>query len=269
MGERVARLALYQPDARSAARLRSAVGGAHDLTICESWNDLERALAARGVEGCLLDADHPSSSAAADRIRVLRSRHRCLALVGFTDRGTALAFYRLGATGLEAFVSVDDGAITTRAIVDEALAAARGRKVRTWLDGVLPDPGPELIGWSVANAGPATDVGQLADAVRQSPRTLRHKLRVEDLGTPSTILLWGRLLLAGWRLAHDGRGIEETAFALGYSAANSLRRALRSHAGLTVLRVSQPDGVERLVEALATRLGAASRRLPIDLEVSR
>jgi AraC-like DNA-binding protein len=268
-GERVAQLALHQPDARSAARLRSALGSAHDLTVCESWHELERALASSGVEGCLLDADHPTPSDAADRIRILRSRHRYLALVGFTDRGNALAYYRLGATGLDGFVSMEDGAITTRAAIDDALAHARGRKVRAWLDGVLPDPGPALLGWAVAHAGPETDVDRLAEAVRQSPRTLRHTLRVEDLGTPSSILLWGRLLLTAWRLSRDGRGIEETAFTLGYSAANSLRRALRTHAGLTVRRVSKRDGVECLLDALAARIGEAARTLPNDLEVSR
>lgn len=251
----MARLALHQPDARSAARLGSALGTAHVVEVCSSWEGLERVLALPDIEGCLLDADHPTPDEAAQAIHDIRVRHPHLALIGFTDRTSGLGYYQLGAAGLEGFVAADDGPQTTRTAVDSALATARGRKVRCWLSDVLPDPGPELLGWAVAHAGPHTTVDRLAEAAGQSPRTLRETLRVRDLGTPATLLLWGRLVLASWRLCRDRRRVEETAYALGYAAASSLGRAFRAQTGLTLRKVSERDGLERVLASLVARFG--------------
>lgn len=251
----MARLVLHQPDARSAARLSSALAGAHDVAAEPSWQELQGALADPEVEGCLLDADHPTPREAAANVRFLQDLHRDLALVGFTDRDSATHYFRLGALGLDAVVSTDDGPMTTRMAVEGALALARGRRVRRALTGVLPDPAPELLGWSLANAGTGLTVEALADHAGTSPRSLRHELDTRGLGTPSDLLLWGRLLLAGWKLSRDGRRVEETAFVLGYAGASSLGRALRRKVGITLREAAAPDGLERVAAAVLERLG--------------
>src|SRR6056297_2249935 len=118
----VARLAIFQPDARAGARLTAALDGVHELVPCVSWDELTAALEAATVEGCLLDADHPSMEQAIPRIDFLRQSYPDFALIGFTERETPIQYYTLGGSGMEGFVAGTAGAMTTRNAVDEALA---------------------------------------------------------------------------------------------------------------------------------------------------
>lgn len=245
----MARLVLFQPDARSAARLTGALGDAHELVSAETWEDVAGLLSAATYEGCLLDADHPTAGEAVDRIAALRARHPTLALVGYTDRDAPLEYYRLGASGLDGVVTGADGPIRTQAVVGEALALGRGRRVAWVLEPHVPEPLPRLVGWAVAHAGPDATVERLARDTGHSPRALRDMLRARALPSPASLLLWGRLVSAGMSLHLDGRSIEETAFALGYAAANSLARAIRTQTGLTPGELVAGRGADRVLEA--------------------
>lgn len=234
----MALLAIHQPDARSGARLTAALSGAHRFVPFETWDGLLEGLSSGDLEGALLDADHPNRKDALARVRLLRGTFPDLALVGFTERSRPGEYFDLGQSGLEAFVSEADGPLSTRNAVDEALALRRGRVVRRLLQGHLPSPGPEAIGWALSHSGGTADVDDLARALGFSLYALRGILHERALPAPSVLMLWGRLLAAAGRLYGDGRKVEETAFALGYASAPSLGRALRTHTGLTPSQVA-------------------------------
>ncbi|MEX2465262.1 MAG: helix-turn-helix domain-containing protein [Gemmatimonadota bacterium] len=255
----MARLALFQPDARSGARLSSALGGVHDLVACESWDGLLDVLSSGDVEGCLLDADHPSVEEAIPRIERLRDAYPDIALIGFTERDTPLEYYRLGTAGLEGFVAGTAGAMTTRGAVDEALALRRGRIVARALEGYLDPPAPAAVGWAVSHGTSDVTVEELAGAVDLSIDTLRDTLRSRDLPPPAALILWGRLVAAAARLQYDRRGVEETAFALGYASAPSLARASRTHTRSTPRELAK-RGPERVLEELVAQVTGARFR---------
>ena len=232
-------LAIHQPDARSGARLGAALSGAHRFVSFDTWARLMEGLSSGGLEGALLDADHPNRTDALARIRLLRATFPDLALVGFTERTVPGEYFDLGQSGLEAFVAEADGPLTTRNAVDEALAVRRGRVVSRLLQPYLPPPGPRAIGWTLSHSGTAARVDDLAHALGFSLYALRGILHERALPAPSVLMLWGRLLAAAGRLYGDGRKVEETAFALGYASAPSLARALRAHTGLTPRQVAQ------------------------------
>ena len=235
----MALLAIHQPDARSGARLSAALSDAHRFVPFESWGALMDGLSSGGLEGALVDADHPNPTDALARIRLLRGTFPDMALVGFTERTQAGDYFELGQCGLEAFVAEADGPLATRSAVDEALALRRGRVVRRLLEPHLPSPGPEAIGWAISHSGNSAEVDELAHALGFSLYALRGILHERALPAPSVLMLWGRLLAAAGRLYGDGRKVEETAFALGYASAPSLARALRTHTGLTPRQVSR------------------------------
>lgn len=256
---RLARLALFQPDARSGARLAAALGSVHDLVQCGSWEELVDALASDDVEGCLLDADHPSLDEAIPRIERLRERHPDVTLIGFTEREEPLEYYRLGTSGLEGFVSGTDGPLTTRGAVDQALALRRGDIVTRSLEGHVVEPAPDALGWAVAHASSEMTVDELADALGHSLSALREALRARALPTPVAFLLWGRLWAAAARLHRDGRGVEETAFALGYASGTSLARATRRHVGTTPRELAE-RGPEHVLAAFVAHVGGRPLR---------
>lgn len=234
----MARLALHQPDARSGARLTAALGGTHKVIGCPDWSDLLDVLDTGSVEGCLVDADHPSPGEGLRRVTELRRHRPDLALIGFTDRTGPVDYLQLGAAGLEAFVTPADGAIATRNAVDDALALRRGRAVTDALEGLLARPAPEALGWAVARAAAVPTVEDMAAALGVSLHALRRDLVAEGLPTPGTFLLWGRLASVAFRLSWDQRPVEQTAFTLGYASPPSLARATRLHLGVPPSRLA-------------------------------
>lgn len=229
----MARLAIFQPDARSGARLTAALSGVHDLLPCESWEQLVAEISGGWVEGALIDADHPSPDDALARIALLRSTFPDVAIVGFTERTGSRAFFELGETGLDGFVSGSDGVLATKGAVDDAVAVRRGRAVREALRAWLPPPAPEAVAWALAHADGEATVEDMARALGFSLYALRGILHERELPGPAHLMVWGRLLAVAARLQIDGRKVEETAFALGYSSSPSLARAVRTRTGLT------------------------------------
>ncbi|HET9948954.1 MAG TPA: D-alanyl-D-alanine carboxypeptidase/D-alanyl-D-alanine-endopeptidase, partial [Longimicrobiales bacterium] len=162
----------------------------------------------------------------------------------------AVAFYDLGGLGVSGILAAGAPPAKVRAVVDRALATARADRIARALEGRYAAPGPDAIGWAIEHAGTDTSVEKLAAALGHTPRSLRQALEDAGLPGPTRVLLWGRLLLAGARLGRDGRTVEEVAYSLGYSAANSLARAMKRQTGLTPGEVSERGGMERVRDAL-------------------
>jgi len=213
----VASLAILQPDARAAARLTAALSGEHGVSVHPIWDALHRALGEEDVDGCLLDADHPNRTDAAREIVHVRRRHKGLAIVALAERTSAVDYYDLGGLGVDGVLFGSGNPGEVRSVVHKALALARASTIEAALTDHLRSPGPEAVAWAVEHAGPDATTDRLAEAMGQSPRGLRQALRAAELPPPSRVLLWGRLLLAGARLAQDGQTVEEVAFSLGYS----------------------------------------------------
>jgi len=243
-------LAILQPDARAAARLSGPLGGVHQVSLHTSWDALEQSLAEKSVDACLIDADHPDREYAIRRIRALRERFGGLAIVACVEADQGTGYYTLGGLGLEGVVVAGSGATKLRSDVETALSTARGEEMHRALQGTLAAPGPAAVAWAVEHAGPHTSVERLAAALGHSPRGLGDALRVVGLPSPGRVLLWGRLLLAGARLANDHRTVEDVAFSLGYSTSTSLSRAMKRHTGLTPAEVSRRGGMDAVCDAL-------------------
>lgn len=237
----MARLAIFQPDARSGARLNAALSEVHDLLPSESWDQLIAEISGGRVEGALIDADHPSPDEALARVALLRGAFPDVAVIGFTERTRSRDFYRLGETGLDGFVSGTDGVLGTKGAVDDALAVRRGRAVEEALRARLASPAPEAIGWTLAHAGGDATVEKMARALGFSLYALRGILHERGLPGPADLMVWGRLLAVAGRLHGDGRKVEETAFALGYSSSPALARAVRARTGLTPRELAATD----------------------------
>jgi len=245
----------------------AALGSRHSLVRCTSWEDLLAVMSGGTVEGCLLDADHPSPDEGIRRVGRLRAQHPELALIAFTDRTEPIDYYRLGAAGLEGFISATDGPLATQAAVERALALRRGRAVTRALEAWIPGPGPAALGWAVADADDEPTVERMATALGRSLHALRKELRTAALPPPSALLLWGRLTAVAFRLAWDGRPGEETAFALGYASPPSLARATRTHLGVPPSTVAGL-GPGEVLSALVGRILKAPARIRLQPDLA-
>ncbi len=253
----MAQLAILQPDARGAARLSGALNGSHDFVLHSCWESLEEGLAGRPVEACLVDVDHPDRDGAKQRLRAFRARFPDLAVVACVESAKAAGFFGLGELGLAGVVVTGGEPARVRTDVDVALRAARAQQAERALNDRYQAPGPAAIAWAVEHAGTGATVGRLATGLGHTPGSLREALSEQNLPTPATILLWGRLLLAGARLGDDDRRAEDVAFSLGYATSTSLSRAMKQHTGLTPAEVSRRGGMSVVLDALLPPPGAA------------
>jgi D-alanyl-D-alanine carboxypeptidase/D-alanyl-D-alanine-endopeptidase (penicillin-binding protein 4) len=249
----VAVLAILQPDARIEARLSEALAGTYDVLHSRDWSELELTLRDVAVDACVIDDDEPDRERMLHRLCELRDRIPDMALIVFVGSGSARAAYDLGAVGVDGVLTGEGTPASMRADVDRALSVARARCVHRLLSARLPEDGAAALAWAVEHAGPETSVERMAAGLGCSPAGLRERLSAAGLPAPGRILVWGRMIQAGARLADDGRRVEDVAFSLGYSTATALGRALKVHAGLTPAEVPAGRGLASVVEALLQR----------------
>jgi D-alanyl-D-alanine carboxypeptidase/D-alanyl-D-alanine-endopeptidase (penicillin-binding protein 4) len=262
-------LAILQPDARIEARLSEALAGTHDVTLITEWADLVGELETGRFAACVVDADHPDRRSASRRISDLRQRFSDITIVVCVESDHPEGYFDLGALGADGVLLGCDGFGDIRANVEHALTATRARRVEDLLRSRIPAPGPAVIAWAVRHAGPETSVERLSVALGLTPSALRDALQEVGLPSPVRLLLWGRLLQAGDRLARDGRHVEDVAFSLGYSTSTAFARAMKVHAGLTPAEVSSSSGARTVLDALIERSDAARAALPDDTRLRR
>lgn len=256
----MARLVILQPDARGAARLQEALAPAHDVSVYTTWDGLDQCLVDDPSDGCLVDADHPDRDRASSRILALRKEYPTLAIIAYLESNRAIGFFDLGGLGVDGVVVGSGRASGVRSDVDAALSTARATHVANLLKGRVPAPGPAAIAWAMVHAGSTTSVDRLASGLGYTTRALRNELQAAELPTPSRILLWGRLILAGARLAERGRTVEDVAFSLGYATSTSLARAMKSHTGLTPASIARKGDMTTVLDQLFPRRPKPRRR---------
>lgn len=205
-----------------------------------------------------MDVDHPDRRSASRRIASLRGRYPDLAIVACVDSEGAEGFFGLGGLGVDGVVFSASRATSIRSAVDAALCTSRAQRVERSLRSRVPPPGPAAVAWAMEHAGESISVDRFAGALGHTARSLRDTLQDAGLPSPSRMLLWGRLLVAGARLGDDARRVEDVAFSLGYSTSTSFARAMKLHTGLTPAAVSRAGGMAAVLDALVARGGTAA-----------
>ena len=249
----MAYLALLQPDARVAARLSRALSIRHVLVMVDSWADLDALLKRRGVDGVVVDADHPRRDEAVRRIRELRERCPNLAIVASADfRGDEREVYRFGGLGVDGVLVASRAGEDASApmAVDRAVAAARASSVARSLEASHGPFGSRAVAWAIEHAPDHPSPHEMAEALGHAAHTLPARLRKEGLPSPGRLILWGRLLMAGAYMGEDRHTVEEAAYMVGYASANSLSRAMKREVGVPPAEVARQGGLSFVHESL-------------------
>lgn len=190
------------------------------------------------------------------KIRRISQAHPGIGIVAHADVAEGdLELFRFGSIGVDGvvFAHASNRFGKIREAVDRALAVSRAQRVRSALDGRYGSLAVNAVAWAVEHAPKGPDTVALAAALGCSPRALAAALRAEGLPSPSRILIWGRLLLAGAYLARDGKTVEGAAFGLCYSSANALGKAMKRETGCTPSDVAHRGGMAFVQSVLFPR----------------
>jgi len=242
----------------------TALRGMHAVVVRSSWHALSETLAQTSIDGCVVDADHPSRDEARREIEAIHEQYPGLAIIAYADVAGELEYYDLGELGVDGVLLAGRlEADEIRNLVDQALAANSAIRIVHELEGQFSTVGSRAVAWAIEHARSEPSVEQFAAAMGRSPRMLVSALHRDSLPSPKTLLLWGRLLRAGTYLGRDRCTVEETAFLLGYSTASSLARAMKKNTGFTAGEVAAQGGLT----CVQTALFAPARGAPAKLKV--
>lgn len=142
---------------------------------------------------------------------------------------------KLGRWGVVQIVDLAEEA--TEISISRRLLAARGRPLRSLVEGSLPAytsaQGRAILSAASAIVAEGGQGKDLAKSLGITPRTLSRWCRKAALPPPKRLLAWMRILLAAEFLDDPGRPVSAVALSCGYAADSSLRLALRRFTGLT------------------------------------
>jgi AraC-like DNA-binding protein len=214
----------------------------------ELWARLEEDL----PEACILDLLGLPLSSTFDSLETLRYRFPFLALIIATDfSGREMDLYRLGRLNVDGVLRMESGPSdrTIRGAVEGATATSLRRRVLEELRDDLPAAGRTALGWAIEHAESAPQVSALAAVFATGEATLARRFRRLGLGSPRSLLVWGRLIRGSQLLARRSETVESVAFRLGYSTGGALGKAMRRHVGCSPTDLVRQGGLTRALKA--------------------
>lgn len=238
-------------DHRAAAALRQALEPPHRVRTLSAFSELQKSLGVDDPQACILDVFRPRPGISLDHIRRLRLDHPTVALVVASDfSGREMELYNLGRLGIDGVIRLEENLSSREilAVVNLAITASLANRV-------ILDVGTDLslflrdaFRWAVEHADSRPQVSELAAALSVSHRNLVREVRASNIGSPRTLLLWGRLIRAAHLLERPGETVESVAFHLGYSTGGALGKALKRQVGCSPSELLERGGLAWALE---------------------
>lgn len=113
-----------------------------------------------------------------------------------------------------------------------------------------------VVQYCVANAHVAPTVEEVATALGVRRKTVAAWLSAAELPPASTIVGWGRVLLAARLLESNAHSVERVAHTLGYDSGAALRHMLARYTGLRAAEVRAGGGLAAVLPLFAIAFGA-------------
>jgi AraC-like DNA-binding protein len=225
----------------------------HDVVQTPSWDALGRLVRERPVSLLLLDvARLPAAGPPA--LLGLRRDFPGLPLVMLARRAEPRLLFELGQARVSNLLLLD--AEGSPVELGRALARALERGVlglvsRQLTEILTPDALRVLRG-ALQLTHRCWGADRFAHSFGLSRPVLSEKLKDQRLPATGHLLLWGRLLHAGYWLPDPGRSGESVSRQLEYANGAVFRRALRTWLGVTPTQLAQGGGIDVVLRAFAS-----------------
>lgn len=238
--------AVFARDRSWRARLCGALGSVHDTAESASWSGFQRLVKERPVTAAVADLDSLGcAGTAVSNLLRFRSSFPGLGLVVLVQRHRDPGLlFRLGTVGIHNLLLVDlDGAdrILVRSVarsLERGVIALVTRSVSRY----LPARELQAVRRAVEGVHHRWSAEEFAEEVGLSRPFLSECFKEHGLPAVGQLLLWTRLLHAGYWLTDPGRTAESVARQLEYCDGSAFRRALRNATGVTPTEVVEAGG---------------------------
>lgn len=257
----MALVAVFARDRGCQKALARVLCHRHCVVTSPSWSGLERLVRERPVTVAVVDvASFPPPREAEEALFSLRSAFPHLGVVLAVRRPSdPMALFRLGRAAIPDLVllSVDQVEVELpRALARAAMRGASARVLRA-LSPHLARRELDAVRLAMDGVHRRWSAEEFADEIGLSRPFLSERLKGSRLPSAGHLLIWTRLLHAGFWLAEPGRTGESVSRQLEYSSGAAFRRALKRYTGATPTEVVARGGMafvlERFLEACGFR----------------
>ena len=239
----------------------------HDLLPVRDADAARRMVRERPVAALLVDARSLPPERMPLWVAGTSRRFPSVALAVVGSGSDPALLHELGRAGLRHLVLLDAGAEAhlrraLRRVLADTVVGPVSRRLSPLLPRTHLDRLRAALEWT--HRRPGADA--FAEALGMSRPHLGRLLAEGGLPPAGHLLLWARLLHAGFWLPDPGRSGESVGRQLEYANGSTFRRALRSFVDATPGEVARDGGVGRVLDAFVAsagldRSGAAARRV--------
>jgi AraC-like DNA-binding protein len=194
----------------------------------------------------------------ANAIRELRRRRPTLPMIGYcrVDEDSSRHIMAATGAGVNAVAlrdAVDIGAMLEGLLEQAEVDTAFTDAMKT-LGTRVPPIVRQVLDHCIRHSLDVPSVTQLGQALGVSRRTLGHRLSRAGAPTAGALISWSRLFVAMELLVDEGRSVDQTALALGFTSGSALRGMLQRYTGLTPRQLRDRGGLNHLVELFTNQL---------------
>lgn len=258
--------ALFTSDPALIAAPQRLGGEAHPVAVASSWTGFLRLVRERPVTAAVLDASAvvPGGQPPEDALSEFRSLYPNLSLILLSRcHNDPVWLFQLGRAEVRDLILLDieDLARSGPRALDRASERGATAVVTREMSPYLPGRGLNAVRIAMDGVHRRWSTDAFAAAVGLSRPFLSERLKECGLPSAGHLLIWTRLLHAGFWLEEPGRTGESVSRQLEYSSGAAFRRALKLYTGATPTEVTREGGLSfvlgRLFEACG--LGRGTR----------
>jgi AraC-like DNA-binding protein len=255
--------ALFSQDPSLTMALERAAGSAHVVLSTSSWPGLQRLIRERPVTTAGLDvATLVAARSPEEALGEISSRFPNLGLIVLSHRHTdPIRLFRLGRAGIPNLIllGVEDlGRAVPRALQKASELGATMLVTKAMVPH-LPPRELEAVRLAMDGVHHRWNADRFAASLGLSRPFLSERLKACGLPSTGHLLIWARLLHAGFWLEEPGRTGESVSRQLEYSSGAAFRRALKLYTGATPTEVARQGGLKFVLQRLLESCGLPHR----------
>jgi AraC-like DNA-binding protein len=255
--------ALFSHDPALTTALDRVSGPSHVVLSTSSWQGLIRLIRERPVTTAGLDVSAlPAGRSPEDALGEIFSRFPNLGLIVLSHRHTdPIRLFRLGRAGIPNLIllGVEDlGRAVPRALQRAQELGATAMVTRA-MAAHLPQRELEAVRLAMDGVHHRWNADRFAASLGLSRPFLSERLKACGLPSAGHLLIWARLLHAGFWLEEPGRTGESVSRQLEYSSGAAFRRALKLYTGATPTEVTFQGGLKFVLQKLLQSCGLPQR----------
>ncbi|MBM4188952.1 MAG: helix-turn-helix transcriptional regulator [Gemmatimonadetes bacterium] len=257
-------LVVQLADAGDRPRFAESCRAFGDLVWCRDADDAGWRAIQPEVTALVVDLCDSGGTDTTEIVAKVRHRRPDLPIILWCDRrqATEVPLTRWLAAGISAVVLREETDLESRLL--SAISRASDLAFRQLTDQAIhrriPTALAPVVRHCLDHAHGVARVDTVAEAVGLTPRALAYQLRRAGLPPVSTLVMWGKALVAAYRLERSTEPIAGIARSLGFATGSALRRLLKRCANETPQGLRQPGGFGWVLRCFERQLSKAVRR---------